>query len=134
MVQRVRQITDSNTIIYKLQYNPKKNKNITKIEISAKGEISHMVGNSGLACLFSAIFFNPQNIYLVGFDGPTISSNEITHFDKKKGKVSYQKIKKIRKFHKTLISYLVSKNIKISSFKDDNFWGITRSDLSIKIY
>lgn len=123
-----------NNIFYRLQYNPKNNKNINKIQIKDSGYIKHMVGNSGIACLLSSIFFKPKCIYFSGFDGPNISTNYISHYNGKKGQISYEKIKKISRFQEIVISYIISKNINLISFKEDKLWGINKSRLGIKTY
>ena len=92
------------------------------------------MGMAGFGCVFMSVFFKPQKVLLVGFDGP---SRDFKFKRTLSGKIrKYPRpytipIKK-RYFCNTLLPFLNSKGIQIECFESDKLWRAKKDKLGIK--
>jgi hypothetical protein len=119
------------THVYLLNYNHKV-KSTKTININQNGYINHKTGGSGFACLLSSVFFQPKNIHIIGFDGPTETT--MHHFNGADKEIGIEKTNRSRKFLKLILVYLINKDIKIYSYQQDQFWNLNRDALGIQTH
>jgi len=117
---------------FSIIFNDKK-KNIKKIEVK-KGKILHRIFNCGIACIFVAYFLKMEEIYLFGFDGPSITDKEgyLWHFDGTITNRSEHKCIRMKSFHELVFKFIKKNGIELYADTNCPLWGIDKKLLKIK--